>query len=193
MQRSDNYRLVTFTFGSKLRSQWGPRLRRLVHRGWAELPKYSPWLPSILLGSRVFLELRWMMLEKVLGVSAVRCWLYLVAQPSHIGVDVDRPSCPPTPSYCLWISSWSLEFLVQDYSSLLGRQTFLEGATDLAGPHVVTLRLGPRALGPAPPCLNHPSWDSIEFTPSLSGGERPLRWFTLHWWRRFESSSALSW
>jgi hypothetical protein len=94
MQRSDNYILVTFTFGSKLRSQWGPRLRRSVRRGWAELPKYSPWLPSILLGSQVFWALRWMMLEKVLGVSAVRRWLYLVAKPSHTGVDVDKPSCP---------------------------------------------------------------------------------------------------
>jgi hypothetical protein len=35
-----------------------------------------------------------MTLEKVLGVSAVRRWLYLPAKPSHVGVDVDGLACP---------------------------------------------------------------------------------------------------
>jgi hypothetical protein len=30
-----------------------------------------------------------MTLKKVLGVSVVRCYLYLAAKPSHMGVDVD--------------------------------------------------------------------------------------------------------
>jgi hypothetical protein len=32
------------------------------------------------------------MLVKVLGVGAVRSWSYLVAKPSHVGVDVDGTS-----------------------------------------------------------------------------------------------------
>jgi hypothetical protein len=44
----------------------------------------------------VFLALRWMTLEKVLGVGFVRHWLYLVVKPSHVGVDVDRLACPYT-------------------------------------------------------------------------------------------------
>jgi hypothetical protein len=35
-----------------------------------------------------------MTLEKVLGVGAVRHWLYLVTKPSYVGVDVDGLSCP---------------------------------------------------------------------------------------------------
>jgi hypothetical protein len=34
------------------------------------------------------------MLEKILGVGAMRHWLYLAAKPSHVGVDVDRLGCP---------------------------------------------------------------------------------------------------
>jgi hypothetical protein len=33
------------------------------------------------------------MLEKVLGVGAVRRWLYLAAKPPHVGVDADGLSC----------------------------------------------------------------------------------------------------
>jgi hypothetical protein len=49
---------------------------------------------NLLICSGVFLVLRWMMLEKVLGVSAVRCGHYFVAKPSQVGVDVDGTSCP---------------------------------------------------------------------------------------------------
>jgi hypothetical protein len=45
-QWSDNYGLVTFTFRIKLQGQWGPRLRRSIHRGWIGLPKRSSWLLS---------------------------------------------------------------------------------------------------------------------------------------------------
>jgi hypothetical protein len=34
------------------------------------------------------------MLEKILGVSAMRSGPYLVAKPSQVGVDVDGTSCP---------------------------------------------------------------------------------------------------
>jgi hypothetical protein len=30
---SDTYELVTFTLESKLHGQWGPRLKRMIHRG----------------------------------------------------------------------------------------------------------------------------------------------------------------
>jgi hypothetical protein len=33
-----------------------------------------------------------MMLEKVLGDVALWYWLYLGAKPSHVGVDVHRPT-----------------------------------------------------------------------------------------------------
>jgi hypothetical protein len=41
--------------------------------------------PSILIGSRLFLALRWMTLEKVLGVGAMRHWLYLAAKALGVG------------------------------------------------------------------------------------------------------------
>jgi hypothetical protein len=69
---------------SKLHGQWGPILRMSVYRGWTGLPRCSPWLPGVLLGSRVFLALRWTTLEKVLGVAAVGRCLYLATMPSHV-------------------------------------------------------------------------------------------------------------
>jgi hypothetical protein len=47
--------------------------------------------------------LRWLVLNKVLGVDAVRSWPYLVAKPFHVGVDVDwisSPLCHPTACGC---------------------------------------------------------------------------------------------
>jgi hypothetical protein len=44
---------------------------------------------DVLVGSRVFLLPRWMILEKISGDVASRCWPCLVAKPSHMGVDVD--------------------------------------------------------------------------------------------------------
>jgi hypothetical protein len=34
------------------------------------------------------------MLEKVLRVGTVKSWLYLVAKPAQVGVDIDGTSCP---------------------------------------------------------------------------------------------------
>jgi hypothetical protein len=48
---------------------------------------------GLLICSEVFLAPRWMMLKKVLGVSAVRRGPYLVTKPSEVGVDVDGTSC----------------------------------------------------------------------------------------------------
>jgi hypothetical protein len=50
MHRSDNYELVTFTFGGKLHGQWGLKMRRSVR---ATLPFFlapgcSSWFPGIL-------------------------------------------------------------------------------------------------------------------------------------------------
>jgi hypothetical protein len=44
MQRSDNYKLVTFISIIELHDQWGPRLTKSIHRG-------------VLLGSQVFMAL----------------------------------------------------------------------------------------------------------------------------------------
>jgi hypothetical protein len=49
---------------------------------------------GILVGSRVFLLSRWMMLEKVLGISAVRRWFYLATKPPRVGLSVDGLACP---------------------------------------------------------------------------------------------------
>jgi hypothetical protein len=53
---------------------------------------------GLLIHSGVFLALRWMVLEKVLRLGAVRRWSYLVTNPPHVRVDVDRTSyllhCP---------------------------------------------------------------------------------------------------
>jgi hypothetical protein len=49
---------------------------------------------GLLVYSGVFLVLRWVMLEKVLGVGAVRSGPYLVAKLSRVGVEVDGTSCP---------------------------------------------------------------------------------------------------
>jgi hypothetical protein len=54
----------------------------------------------VLLGSR---ELRWMIPGTVLGDVVVLCWLYLAANPSLVGVDVDGLDfplhCPMTCSH----------------------------------------------------------------------------------------------
>jgi hypothetical protein len=49
---------------------------------------------GVLVGSRVFMPLRWMMLKKIPGDVALRCWPCLVTEPSHVGVDVDGLACP---------------------------------------------------------------------------------------------------
>jgi hypothetical protein len=49
---------------------------------------------AILIGSKVFLPPRWIIFEKVPRDVASRCWPYLVAKPSHVGVDVDGLACP---------------------------------------------------------------------------------------------------
>jgi hypothetical protein len=59
---------------------------RFIEVGWA--------FHGVLVGSKVFLPLRWMMLEKVPRDVASRCSPYLVAEPSNTGVDVDRLACP---------------------------------------------------------------------------------------------------
>jgi hypothetical protein len=51
------------------------------------------------------------------------------------------------------VSDYNAEFLVRDCSSLLCHEASPEGASAQVGPHAMTVRLGPRALGQAPPCL----------------------------------------
>jgi hypothetical protein len=54
------------------------------------------------------------------------------------------------------MSTWNVELLVQDCSSLLGHQDFFEGVTTPTGPQAASVRLGPRAFGQAPSCLVTP-------------------------------------
>jgi hypothetical protein len=55
--------------------------------------KVGQGFPGVL-GSLVFLALRWTMLEKVLMDVTSWCWLYLAAKPSHVGADVDGLAYP---------------------------------------------------------------------------------------------------
>jgi hypothetical protein len=83
LKSRDNYGPITFTFGSKLHSEWGPRLRRSVHSGWTKVPWHSSGLPSVLLASREFLALRWTMPEMVIGdVASWRCFTWLLRLPT---------------------------------------------------------------------------------------------------------------
>jgi hypothetical protein len=62
----------------------------------------SGGIHGVLIGSRVFLLPRCTMLEKVPGDVASRCWPYLVANSSHVGVDVDGPAYPlHLPTACI--------------------------------------------------------------------------------------------
>jgi hypothetical protein len=95
-------------------------------------------------------------LDKVLGVGAMRSCPYLVAKPSQEGVDADGMSCPlrcPTACGCRpdVLSLW----FRKDLPCFVVKPSF-GGITALAGPHVATVRLGPRAHGPMPPGLITP-------------------------------------
>jgi hypothetical protein len=72
----------------------GPQDRehRFIEVGWG--------FPGVLLGSRA---LRWRVSGSVLGATMPDDAL-LAAKPSHMGVNVDRASLLPTPSYRLWMT-----------------------------------------------------------------------------------------
>jgi hypothetical protein len=94
--------------------------------------------------------------EKVLGVGAVRSCPYLVAKPSQMRVDADGtsyPLCCPTAYGCQLhaLSLWFGKVL----PCLVAKPSF-RGVAVLTGPHVVVVRLGPRALGLMPPGLITP-------------------------------------
>jgi hypothetical protein len=188
----NNYRLITFTFESKLHGQWGPELRRSVRRVWTKLPRNSHWLLDVLLGSWVFLALRWTTIEKVLGVGAVWRWLFLTVKPSHAGVNVDVLSCPlhqPTAYGCRprVLSSWFETMLPYLVAKPFLREPLSQQA------HLLWLSgWGPEPLGWRCLVLITPR-GTVPDSHSLSGDERPLRRLTLLSWRRFESSVASSW
>jgi hypothetical protein len=72
--------------------------------------------------------LRWMMPGTVLGDVASRCWLYLVAKPSHVGVDVDGLACPlhhPT------VYSWQMRRHGFLSSAALSHHSTVEGGVFL--------------------------------------------------------------
>jgi hypothetical protein len=95
-------------------------------------------------------------LEKVLGVGDMRRCPYLVAKPFQVGVDANRISYllrPPTACGC-WPDALIL-WLGKVLPCLVVKPSF-GGVATLMGPHAVTVRLGPRALGPMPPGLITP-------------------------------------
>jgi hypothetical protein len=78
----------------KLHGQWGPRLRRSVHRGWTKLLRHS----SSLSGAEV---------EDARDGSwrgSSWCRLYLASKPSHVGSQCGWASLPSAPSYSLQLS-----------------------------------------------------------------------------------------
>jgi hypothetical protein len=80
----------------------------------------------------------------------------LVAKPFQVGVDVDGISCPlrhPTACGC-WPDALSLWFR-KVLPCLVAKPSF-GGVTVLMGPHAMTVRPGPRALGPMLPGLITP-------------------------------------
>jgi hypothetical protein len=96
------------------------------------------------------------MLENVLGVGAVRSYPKLVSKPSQVGVDADRIPCPlhcPVACGCRpdALSLWFRKVL----PCLVAKPSF-GGVAALMGPHVMTVRLWPRALGLMPPSLITP-------------------------------------
>jgi hypothetical protein len=120
-----------FTSMIELHGQWGPRLRRLVSRGWTWLPGCSSGPPSILLGSHVFLALRWMTPEMVVGNVVAWHRLYLAAQPSHMAGDVDGLSCPlhhPTDYSHQTRGQIFLPGVALSHHAAVGGGTFLGGA-----------------------------------------------------------------
>jgi hypothetical protein len=95
-------------------------------------------------------------LEKVLGVGALRSCAYLVAKPSQVEVDADEksyPLCHLTACGCRpdALSLWFMNVL----TFLVAKPSF-GGLAALTGPYAVTVRLGPRALRPMAPSLITP-------------------------------------
>jgi hypothetical protein len=58
------------------------------------------------------------------------------------------------------------------------------------GPHATTVRLGPRALGLMLPGLITPCGMVLNSHYPYPGARKPLRRFTLLWWRKFEFSGG---
>jgi hypothetical protein len=108
---------------------------------------------GVLIDYREFSTLRQVMLEKVLRVGGVRSCPYLVAKPSRVGVNVDGISCPlhhPITYGCRPDAS-SLWF--GNVLPCLVAKPFFGGVAALMGPHAVSVRLGPKAIGPMLPGL----------------------------------------
>jgi hypothetical protein len=100
-------------------------------------------------------------------------WPYLGAKPFHVGDWGDGPAYPMS-SYYLWMSVWWVESLVWEGSSLLAANPFFGEVASLWA-HVSPILASPRGVG----------LDSYHPYPRA---RKPLRRFTLLWWRRFESS-----
>jgi hypothetical protein len=96
-------------------------------------------------------------LEKVLGVGVVRSCPYLVAKPSQVGVDADRISYPLRHSIGYGCRSDALSLWFRKVLPYLVAKPSFGGGTALTGPHVMTVRLGPRALALMTPGLITPS------------------------------------
>jgi hypothetical protein len=85
------------------------------------------------------------------------------------------------------VSAWSIEYLVREGSSCLVTKPLLGGVAALAGPHAVTARSGPKAIGPMMSGLITPRGAVLSSDHSYLMMGKLLRRFALLQWRRFES------
>jgi hypothetical protein len=135
--------------------------------------------------------LRQVMLEKVLGVSAMRSCPYLVTKSSQVAVDADGISyllCPPTTCGC-WPDALSLWF--RKVLPFLATKPSFGGVAALTDSHATTVRLGPRALGPMLPGLITPCGVVLSSHCPYQLARKLLRWLALAWWRRFECPGGI--
>jgi hypothetical protein len=95
-----------------------------VRSGQLGLPWHSSGLLGVLLGSRMFLALRWTTLEKVLGVGAMRRWLYMEAKPSYVGAGVDGLACsmhrPTVYGWQAWVQHFLIGTALFHYVAVVG-------------------------------------------------------------------------
>jgi hypothetical protein len=91
--------------------------------------------------------LRHAVLKKVLEVGTVRSCPYLIAKPFQVRVDADGISCPLRRSTACGCLPDTLSLWFEKVVPYLVAKPSFEGVAALTGLHVMTVKLGPRALG----------------------------------------------
>jgi hypothetical protein len=116
------------------------------------------------------------MLEKALGVGALRSWPYLVAKPSEVGDWGDEPACPPRrPTSCGCQSGEQSPWFRKVLPCLVSKPLF-------RGVAALWARM--------PPGLTTPCGEGLDSYRPYLGVRKPMRRFILLWWRRFEFSGV---